>query len=157
MLSAFPEQIYRIGVLRSTKNWRLRPEKYRLEGTICNNCGKTHWPGKKVCPVCNSMDISRYQFNHNGWLVAAHFGPTAWQPMQLQGLEVYGLDRILCIIKLDEEQETYIAPTELVDCDFKDIHNDMEVEMVLRKHRRQNNGDWNYAYMWMPKDGSVTH
>jgi uncharacterized OB-fold protein len=152
MFSPFPEQIYRTGVVRTTKNWRLRPEKYRLEGTKCNQCGKTHWPGKKVCPVCNSTDLSRYRFSRYGCLTAAQFGPAAWQPMQLQGLQVYGLDRVLSIVRLDEEQETFVAPTDLVDCDHGKIYNDMEVEMVLRKHRREPNGAWNYAYMWMPKD-----
>lgn len=151
MISQFPEQIYRCGVVRTTKNWRLRPEKYRLEGTRCNNCGKTIWPGRTVCPVCNSQDMSRYRFSHYGKLAAAQFGPSAWSPMQLQGLEVYGLDRVLAIIELDEEQETYVAPTELVDCEYDDIKNDMEVEMVLRKHRREPNGAWNYAYMWKPR------
>jgi len=152
MFSPFPEQIYRTGVMRTTKNWRLKPEKYRLEGTICNECGKTQWPGRKVCPVCNSLDVSRYRFNNFGKLTVAQYGPTAWQPMQLQGLQVYALDRILSIVKLDEDQETYVAPTELVDCNVENVHNDMEVQMVLRKHRREPNGNWCYAYMWIPRD-----
>jgi len=72
--------------------------------------------------------------------------------MQLHGLQVYALDRVLSIVHLDEEQETYVAPTELVDCDLDEIRNDMEVEMVLRKHRREPNGAWYYAYMWKPRD-----
>lgn len=152
MFSIFPEPAYRSGVMRTTKNWRLRPEKYRLEGTKCDKCGKTHWPGKKVCPVCNGLEMSRHRFSHYGRLTSAQFGPTAWQPMQLHGLQVYALDRVLSIVHLDEEQETYVAPTELVDCDLDEIRNDMEVEMVLRKHRREPNGAWYYAYMWKPRD-----
>lgn len=152
MYSSFPEPIFRTGVPRTTKQWRLRAERYRLEGTECKNCGMKNWPKKKVCPVCQSQDMKPYQFTHYGTLHVAQYGPSAWQPMQLQGLQVYALDRILCMIKLDEEQETYVAPTDLVDVRFEDIHNDMEVEMVLRKHRREPNGCWNYAYMWKPRD-----
>lgn len=152
MNSSFPEPIFRNGVQRSTRQWRLRAEKYRLEGTRCKNCGKTHWPKVKVCPVCQSRDLEPYQLSHKGTLRVAQYGPTAWNPMQLQGLQVYAEDRVLCVIKLNEQQETYVAPSDLVDVNFEDIHDDMPVEMVLRKHRREPNGAWQYAYMWKPED-----
>lgn len=152
MNSSFPEAIFRTGVMRSTKQWRLRGEKYRLEGNKCNSCGKTLWPKRRVCPVCQSRDLSLYEFNHHGTLRVAQYGPTAWNPMQLQGLQVYGLERILCIIRLNEEQEHYVAPSDMVDVLLNEIEDDVPVEMVLRKHRREPNGCWQYAYMWKPED-----
>ncbi len=33
-------------------NWRKYPERYRLEGSHCENCGKDFYPKRKICPDC---------------------------------------------------------------------------------------------------------
>lgn len=33
-------------------NWRKYPERYRLEGSHCNNCEKDFYPKRKICPNC---------------------------------------------------------------------------------------------------------
>lgn len=155
MNNVFPEPIYRIGVMRTTKAWRLRKGRYRLLGTKCNQCGQTWWPGKKVCACCNSTDVSDYEFTHYGKLENFHYGPMVWHLDPVQGFNVYGLDRILADVKLDDEQGTFVAPTEVVDCRPQDAEDGMELEMVLRKLRREPNGNWNYGYMWIPRDPDV--
>lgn len=150
MSAMFPEPVYRHGVMRTTKAWRLRNSRYRLLGSRCDSCGKTWWPARKVCGACNARDLSDYQFSHNGELVAHHYGPMVWHLDPLEGFSVYGLDRILAIVRLEGEENTYIAPTEVVDIEPDKLKNDMKLKMVFRKLRREPNGNWNYGYMWVP-------
>ena len=150
MSEMFPEPIYRHGVMRTTKAWRLRKGRYRLLGSRCKSCGRTWWPGRKVCGTCNSRDLEDYQFNHIGELVVHHYGPMVWHLDPIQGFGVYGLDRILAVVKLEGEEDTYIAPTDVVDCEPDKVQNGMRLRMTFRKLRREPNGNWNYGFMWTP-------
>lgn len=152
MSEMFPEPTYRLGVMRTTKAWRLRKERYRLLGSKCNACGTTWWPGRKVCGKCNSRDLTEYQFSHKGELVAHHFGPMVWHLDPIQGFTVYGLDRIMAVIKLEEEDNTYVTPTDVVDIEPDKVKDGMKLQLVFRKLRKEPNGNWNYGYMWAPPD-----
>ena len=33
-------------------DWRLRGERYRLEGLSCPHCGTVHFPSKAICSEC---------------------------------------------------------------------------------------------------------
>ncbi|MBN3036896.1 MAG: transcriptional regulator, partial [Candidatus Diapherotrites archaeon] len=33
-------------------NWRRASERYRLEGTKCENCGSYFFPPRPMCPKC---------------------------------------------------------------------------------------------------------
>lgn len=39
--------------MRLAPHWRLREQRYRLKGEICECCGKTVFPLRDICPVCN--------------------------------------------------------------------------------------------------------
>ncbi len=34
--------------------WRLKDERYRLQGSNCQECGEVHFPPKPVCPDCGA-------------------------------------------------------------------------------------------------------
>jgi uncharacterized OB-fold protein len=69
----------------------------------------------------------------------------------LQGFEVYGDTRIFAMVKLTKEG-IYIGPTDLVDCPPEKVKDGMKVKMVLRKLRREPNGNWMYGFMWTPAE-----
>jgi uncharacterized OB-fold protein len=51
------------------------------------------------------------------------------------------------MVKLIKEG-IYIGPTEIVDCPPEEVKDGMKVKMVLRKFRREPNGNWMYGFMW---------
>jgi uncharacterized OB-fold protein len=138
----FPEPLYRHGVLRTTKMWRQRKERYRLVGSRCKNCGQLWWPGRhgKVCGRCNSRELFVHHAEGQNFPI---------QP--LHGFEVYGDTRIFAMVKLIKEG-IYIGPTEIVDCPPEKVKDGMKVKMVLRKFRRETNGNWMYGFMWAPAE-----
>jgi uncharacterized OB-fold protein len=34
------------------RHWRLRAQRYRLEGSVCPTCGQLTFPPRPVCPRC---------------------------------------------------------------------------------------------------------
>jgi len=34
------------------RHWRLKDQRYRLEGSTCPNCGQPIFPHRPVCPHC---------------------------------------------------------------------------------------------------------
>lgn len=154
MNSMFPEGLYRHGVLRTMKAWRQRQERYRLVGSKCRSCSTLWWPGRKVCGNCNSRDMEDYQFSHTGEVYVHHYGQLAWYVPPLQGFEVYGGSRVLAVVKLPEN--VYVGGTDIVDCPPEQVLDGMKVRMVLRKLRREQNGNWQYGYMWVPTNPPVS-
>ena len=37
------------------RHWRLRTQRYRLEGTMCRVCGQPAFPPRPVCPLCAAL------------------------------------------------------------------------------------------------------
>lgn len=36
------------------RHWRLKAERYRLVGDVCQNCDEKHFPAREVCPDCGA-------------------------------------------------------------------------------------------------------
>jgi uncharacterized OB-fold protein len=94
--------------------------------------------------------MENYQFSHRGELVTNHHGQLAWYVPPVQGYEVYGDTRILAVIKLPEG--VHVGGTELIDHPPEKVRDGMKVRMVLRKLRREQNGNWQYGFMWAPDE-----
>jgi rubredoxin-like zinc ribbon protein len=45
------------------RHWRLKAQRYRLEGSICACCGQLSFPSRLVCPHCayQPMRIARWE------------------------------------------------------------------------------------------------
>jgi hypothetical protein len=37
------------------RHWRLKQQRYRLEGSACPNCGRLSFPPRAVCPDCTAQ------------------------------------------------------------------------------------------------------
>ena len=37
------------------RHWRLKAQRYRLEGFTCSSCGRRTFPPRLVCPYCYSQ------------------------------------------------------------------------------------------------------
>jgi uncharacterized OB-fold protein len=38
------------------RHWRLKAQRYRLEGSVCPNCGQTMFPPRPLCGTCQSTN-----------------------------------------------------------------------------------------------------
>ena len=37
------------------RHWRLRKQRYQLQGEVCNNCEAKIFPPRPVCPSCGEI------------------------------------------------------------------------------------------------------
>lgn len=48
------------------RHWRLRAQRYRMEGSVCPNCGQISFPPRRVCAYCSAQAA---QIDTNGIMV----------------------------------------------------------------------------------------
>jgi hypothetical protein len=44
-----------------TRHWRLKAQRYRLEGSLCPGCGRLTFPPRPLCPICAAQPAN------SGW------------------------------------------------------------------------------------------
>jgi len=54
--------------------------------------------------------------------------------------------RVSALIELDDGVHIF---SEIVEAEPEEIQDGMRVEVVVRKHRRESNGNWFYAYKFV--------
>jgi len=120
-------------------NWRRIPERYRMEGTKCENCRKFYFPPRKVCSNCRRKGkIVPYTFPGNGKVYS--YSTVFAGPIGFETSTPY----IIAIIKLDEGAKVL---GQIVDIDEKDIKIGDKVEMVFRKIQQYDpDGVINYGF-----------
>jgi hypothetical protein len=40
-----------------SRHWRLKAQRYRLEGSACPTCGQVNFPPRRVCPHCAGQPV----------------------------------------------------------------------------------------------------
>jgi hypothetical protein len=48
-----------------SRNWRLKNQRYNLEGTVCE-CGHKNFPPRKICPQCKENPQHPVNFTGTG-------------------------------------------------------------------------------------------
>lgn len=134
------EPIYRITTPSPAKSWRSRPGRYRLIGNRCEQCDLAFFPRRRVCPGCRSRALTETAMARHGRVVCA-----AEDHTPLIGHAGRSL-RPFAIIAL-ENGPSVLA--ELVEVD--DVSEGLEVELVLRKWRREASGPYQYGYKFRPR------
>lgn len=125
-----------------TRNWRLREQRYRLEGTECTECGELHFPPRMVCPQCKSRDLEPHRFAGRG-TVYSH--TTVYQAPD--GFEDY-VPYVVALVDLEEGPR---ITAQLTDIDPNEVTIGMPVEMVVRKLSEQDeDGLIVYGYKFRP-------
>jgi 2-acetylphloroglucinol acetyltransferase len=143
-MSMYPEQIHRLTTASMLREWREHGGKYRLEGSRCAECDEIFFPRRQVCGSCNSLKLVPYSCARSGkievmirWdnpgLVANGYGET--------------VPRYLAMIRLDDG---LVIASEIVDVGDPDqLQTGTPVRMVIRKHVRESNLAWQYAYKFV--------
>lgn len=122
--------------------WRLKDQRYRLEGRKCNSCGNLSFPPRIVCPKCKSRDNELYQFKGNGTLYSY---TTIYQsPDRFDKYAPY----IVALVDLEEGER---ITTQLTDVSNDELEIGMPLEMVVRQiYDDGDKGPILYGYKFRP-------
>ena len=124
------------------RNWRLKDQRYRLEGTVCANCGAKFFPPRQVCTECQSTEMTPHEFDGHGEIYS--FSTVRQAPMGHEAAVPY----IVGIIKLDEGP---LVEAQITDVNPDDVKIGQRVEMVIRKLREYGeDGAIAYGYKFRP-------
>lgn len=137
------DQIYRHATYGAVKSWRERRGRYRLEGSRCPGCGAVFFPRRPSCRRCRSRKLEAYDCSPTGTLVVA------WPQVPLARLLGYAdlPKRFVGIVRLDDGLH---IETELVEVTRELAKPGLRVAMVVRKLRRESNGNEMYGYKFRP-------
>ena len=131
------EPIYRIATHSTAKAWRNRLARYRLVGTHCPSCAMDHFPGRHVCPKCHNRKLEQKEFSRFGRIVCIAIDHS---PLMGHGEET---PKPLAAVKLNDGP---CVISDIVDFQLDEVKEGLEVELVLRKWRRETNGNYMYGY-----------
>ena len=123
--------------------WRLRDQRYRLEGAQCLSCGAKLFPAQKICPQCKGEVFKPHIFSGSGEVYS--FSTLYQAP---QGFE-QGLPYSVALIRLDEGP---LITAQLTDIDPGEARIGLQVEMVTRVLTYDGElGAIEYGYKFRPK------
>ena len=123
--------------------WRLRNQRYRLEGTECTECGERNFPPRCVCAKCKSEQLKPFYFSGKGKIYS--FSTIH------QALDTFDKDipYSVALVKLNEGP---LITTQLADVRPDEIQIGQAVEMIIRKiYEDGENGPIQYGYKFRPQ------
>ncbi|MBI3733882.1 MAG: Zn-ribbon domain-containing OB-fold protein [Chloroflexi bacterium] len=125
--------------------WRLRDQRYRLEGAQCETCGEKLFPARSVCPVCKGEQFKPFVFSGEGEVYS--FSVMYQAP---QGFE-QDLPYTVALVKLAEGP---IVTAQLTDIEPNEARIGLKVEMVTRVLTEDGDlGAIEYGYKFRPRLG----
>jgi len=142
--SQFPEMVPRVEPYGSLRNYRTKDMRYHLRGSRCVQCGETYFPPKDglFCPNCNGREFEPYFPPKKGVVVTDFLDEIGYPPVGYND----GPPRTIVIVELNDG--THVL-SEVVELEGKRIKPGTHVRMVVRKHKREDNGNWVYGYKFL--------
>ena len=123
--------------------WRLRDQRYRLEGAQCLHCGERLFPPKQNCPTCRHEQFKPYVFSGRGEVYSF---PTMYHAPR--GFEK-DLPYTVALVRLAEGP---LITAQLTDIDPGEAQIGMQVEMVTRILTDDGDlGAIEYGYKFRPR------
>jgi uncharacterized OB-fold protein len=145
MANEFTDPFVRLDTFSSTVWYRTKHGRYRIEGSLCGNCGEKFFPPRTglICPACHARQMQPYQCAQTGEIVAL-----AQDNMGFPAIG-YGeyLPRLQAIIRLDDGIHLMSDIMEVEQ--LEDVNLGDRVKMVLRKHKREDTGAWVYGFRFI--------
>jgi uncharacterized OB-fold protein len=129
-------------------NWRLRQQRYRLVGEVCEKCGERIFPARDVCPGCEAAAQTPFEFSGRGEVYSYS---TVYQAPE--GFQEFAPYRV-ALVKLEEGP---MVAAQLTDVAEDQLKIGMAVEMVTRKVQGGGaEGPIVYGYKFRPMVGTAT-
>lgn len=122
--------------------WRLKSQRYRLEGRKCLDCGTLSFPPRLVCQKCKSRHSQPFEFKGKGKLYS--FTTIYQAPDRFDDLVPYAVG----LIDLEEGVRITAQITDILP---EQLEIGMDLEMVIRKiYEDGNKGPILYGYKFRP-------
>ena len=126
-----------------SRNWRLRAQRYRLEGSVCQDCNQLSFPPRDVCRACGSTALWPHRLIGRGTVYS--FTVLYQGPESFDG----GVPYAVGLIDLEEGPRITAM---LTDIDPEQVEIGMPVEMVIRVTNTEGErGPINYSYKFRPR------
>ncbi len=100
------------------------PQRYRLEATKCDKCGKIFFPPRLVCSECSGRDFSPTKLKESGTIATytvIHVGPDQF---------AVETPYVVGIVELDDGVK---ITSQIIDCSSDEVEIGKKVEIVFRK------------------------
>ena len=124
------------------KYWREIPYHFRLEGGICEDCGKAFIPYRHVCPYCKSRNIRHAEMPKTGKVIT--FSILHAHPKGFRKQAPY----VVALVELDNGARVV---SQITDCEAENVKIGMRVEAVFRKISEEGPaGIIKYGYKFRP-------
>lgn len=124
------------------RTWRLRRQRYRLVGEVCDRCGTPIFPPRDVCPECEAPAKTPYTFSGRGEVYSYS---TVYHPPA--GFE----ENVPYTVALVRLEEGPLVTAQLTDVDAGQVEIGMPVEMVTRRIQAEGEeGVISYGYKFRP-------
>ncbi|MCB0282371.1 MAG: Zn-ribbon domain-containing OB-fold protein [Calditrichaeota bacterium] len=122
--------------------WRLKNQRYRLQGKKCLDCGNLSFPPRLVCRKCKSRNCEPYEFKGLGTLYSY---TTIFQaPDRFDQMAPY-------MVGLIDLEEGVRITAQLTDVLPDDVQIGMKLEMVIRQiYEDGPKGPILYGYKFRP-------
>ena len=128
---------------RVVNDWRLRGQRYRLEGEVCDHCGEIVFPPRDICPACKQPAKEPHTLSGRGEVYS--FSTVYSAP---EGFEAYA-PYTVALVRLEEGP---MVTAQLTDVTPDDDQIRMPVEMVTRRLQVQGeDGLITYGYKFRPR------
>ena len=122
--------------------WRLKKQRYRLQGKKCKECGQLSFPPRMVCRNCKSRQSEPYEFKGLGTLYSY---TTIFQaPDRFDQIVPY-------LVGLIDLEEGVRITAQLTDVQPEDVEIGIPLEMVIRQISEDGaKGPILYGYKFRP-------
>ena len=126
-----------------SRHWRLRRQRYALEGEICPHCQARLFPPRDICPECGQEARYPHKFSGRGEIYSY---TTVYDPPA--GYEEYA-PYTVALVKLEEGP---LVTAQLTDLGDQKVEIGTPVEMVTRRLRQDGDerGMIVYGYKFRP-------
>jgi len=124
-------------------NWRKYPERYRLEGTHCENCGEDFYPKRKICPNCRRKGkLKDKKMAREGEIIS--YSKVKASHKDFQDETPYHV----ALIKLDNDVKIF---SQVIDSEDEDVEIGARVKKVFRKVNDKDGGVIAYSHKFKVK------
>ncbi len=124
------------------QNWRLKAQRYRLVGEVCEHCGAKIFPPRDICPNCSHSAKESFEFSGRGEVYS--FSALSETAEKFQRFRPY----TMALVKLEEGP---LVTAQLTDVEPDKVKIGMPVEMVTRRLMEEGNeGIILYGYKFRP-------
>jgi hypothetical protein len=123
--------------------WRLKKQRYALQGETCPHCAHKIFPPRDICPECGGEAKTPFTFSGHGEVYS--YTVMNHAPAGFEEQAPYAI----ALVKLDEGP---VVTAQLTDLAPEEVQIGMPVEMVTRKIRSDGDerGMLVYGYKFRP-------